>query len=88
MNTTNYTDTMNATQIDVPVPEPRRGWLPLVCAAFMGGVAAMAAGYVRDAGVPPLVVLFALLAVPIASYWRCVRQQRRKAEAAAGVSSG
>ena len=89
MSTTNYTDNMSVTQIDAPAPEPRRGWLPLVCAALVGGVAAMAAGYVRGAGVPPLVVLVALLAVPIVSYWRFVRQQRRKAEAAAeAVSSG
>ena len=76
---------MTTTHSDAPALEARRGWLSFVRAAFMGGVAAMAAGYARDAGVPPLVVLFALLAVPIVSYRRFVRQQRRRAEAEAAA---
>ncbi len=77
---------MSATRSDVPAPEPRWDWRLFVRAAFIGGVAAMATQYVLGAGVPRLVILVALLAVPIVSYWRFVRQQRRRAEAA--VSSG
>ncbi len=88
MNAPNYTEPMSATHSGVPVLEPRRGWRLFACAAFGGGVAAMATQYVLGTGVPLLVVLVALLAVPIVSYWRFVRQRRRKTEAAAGVSSG